>query len=78
MKRIIILFGPLLGAFELSAQSVEQGVQQMYYERYKTTQKDYAEAIDYFEKLLQVEPENANAKKYIEMLENNLTEKGSK
>lgn len=50
-----------------------------YLAAYETnTQKDYTEAIDYFEKVLQVDPENANAKKYIEMLENNLADKGSK
>lgn len=33
------------------------------------TQKDYAEAVDYFEKLLEVDPENESAKKYISLLE---------
>jgi tetratricopeptide (TPR) repeat protein len=50
------------------------------------TNKDYAEAIDYFEKVLDVDPNNENAKKYISMLEktidqqeNNSTEdKGGK
>ena len=36
------------------------------------TQKDYAEAIGYFEKVLNVDPENENARKYITMLEKNL------
>lgn len=40
------------------------------------TQKDYAEAIDYFEKVLTVDPENENAKKYIAVLEKNLEDKG--
>lgn len=40
------------------------------------TQKDYAEAIDYFEKVLNVDPENENAKKYIAVLEKNLDDKG--
>lgn len=33
------------------------------------TEKDYTEAVDYFEKVLQVDPENENAKKYIALLE---------
>lgn len=41
-------------------------------------QKNYAEAISLFEKLLQVDPENADAKKYIAILEKNLDDKGSK
>jgi tetratricopeptide (TPR) repeat protein len=41
-----------------------------YMAAYETnTQKDYAEAVDYFQKLLQVDPENADAKKYISVLE---------
>ena len=41
-----------------------------YMAAYETnTQKDYAEAVDYFEKLLQVDPGNADAKKYITVLE---------
>lgn len=32
-------------------------------------QKDYAEAVDYFEKLLEVDPGNESAKKYIAILE---------
>ncbi|ANE52979.1 tetratricopeptide repeat protein [Flavisolibacter tropicus] len=41
-----------------------------YLAAYETnTQKDYAEAVDYFEKLLKVDPENADAKKYITVLE---------
>lgn len=41
-----------------------------YLAAYETnTQKDYAEAVDYFEKLLEVDPENADAKKYITVLE---------
>lgn len=42
------------------------------------TQKDYAEAIDYFEKVLDVDPENENAKKYIAMLEKTLEGEESK
>ena len=37
-------------------------------------QKDYVEAIDYFEKVLEVDPENADAKKYIDVLEKRKTE----
>lgn len=41
-----------------------------YMAAYETnTQKDYAEAVDYFEKLLEIDPENADAKKYITVLE---------
>ena len=50
-----------------------------YLAAYETnTQKDYAEAVNYFEKVLQVDPENADAKKYIDILEKNLDNKGSK
>ena len=41
-----------------------------YMAAYETnTQKDYAEAVDYFEKLLEVDPDNADAKRYITVLE---------
>ena len=33
------------------------------------SQKDYPEAIGYFEKILEVDPNNADAKKYIAILE---------
>ena len=33
------------------------------------TKKDYPQAISYFQKLLEVDPENADAKKYISLLE---------
>jgi tetratricopeptide (TPR) repeat protein len=50
-----------------------------YLAAYETnTQKDYAEAVDYFEKVLQVDPENTDAKKYIDVLQKNLNDKGSK
>jgi tetratricopeptide (TPR) repeat protein len=50
-----------------------------YLASYETnTQKDYAEAVNYFEKVLQVDPENTDAKKYIDMLEKNLDDKGTK
>ncbi|HEX2606865.1 MAG TPA: tetratricopeptide repeat protein [Flavisolibacter sp.] len=42
------------------------------------TQKDYAEAVDYFEKVLAIDPENESAKKYIGILEKDIAEKGSK
>jgi cytochrome c-type biogenesis protein CcmH/NrfG len=49
-----------------------------YLAAYETnTQKDYAEAVSYFEKVLKVDPENADAKKYIDLLAKNL-DKGSK
>jgi tetratricopeptide (TPR) repeat protein len=41
-------------------------------------QKDYAEAVDLFEKVLEVDPENESAKKYIGILEKNLTAEGMK
>jgi lipoprotein NlpI len=34
-------------------------------------EKDYAQAVDLFEKVLEVDPENASAKKYITILEKN-------
>jgi tetratricopeptide (TPR) repeat protein len=50
-----------------------------YLAAYQTnTQKNYAEAVSYFEKVLHVDPENADAKKYIAILEKNLDDKGSK
>jgi tetratricopeptide (TPR) repeat protein len=50
-----------------------------YLAAYETNrQKNYAEAVSYFEKILQVDPENADAKKYIAMLQKNLDDKGSK
>lgn len=38
------------------------------------TEKNYPEAIGYFQKVLEVDPENADAKKYIAILEKNSTE----
>lgn len=44
-----------------------------YIAAYKTnTEKDFATAIDYFNKLLTVDPENADAKKYIGILEKSI------
>lgn len=44
-----------------------------YIAAYKTNQeKDYTSAVDYFEKLLVVDPDNADAKKYIPILEKNI------
>ena len=44
-----------------------------YIAAYKTnTEKDYATAIDYFNKLLAVDPNNADARRYIDILEKNL------
>lgn len=44
-----------------------------YLAAYETNeQKNYAAAIDYFRKLLTVDPENADAEKYIDMLEKKL------
>lgn len=39
------------------------------------TEKDYATAIDYFEKILAVNPENESAEKYIAILKNDLANK---
>ena len=41
------------------------------------TEKDYEEAIDYFEKVLSVDPENPEAKKYIDVLEKSVADKGT-
>lgn len=41
-------------------------------------QKDYKDAIGYFEKLLEVDSDNEDAKKYIAILEKNLNNDGSK
>ena len=50
-----------------------------YLAAYETnTQKDYAEAVNYFEKVLEVDPENTDAKKYIDILETNLDNKDSR
>ena len=49
-----------------------------YLAAYETNaQKDYAEAIDYFEKLLVLDPTNADAKKYIQILEKNLAKQSA-
>ena len=42
------------------------------------TEKDYTEAVGYFQKVLEVDPENADAKRYIAILEKNSTNEGSK
>lgn len=45
-----------------------------YLAAYETnTEKDYKQAVDYFEKVLEVDPDNADAKKYISLLEKNLS-----
>jgi tetratricopeptide (TPR) repeat protein len=50
-----------------------------YLAAYETnTEKDYAEAVGYFEKVLKVDPENTDAKKYIDLLAKNMDDKGSK
>lgn len=47
-----------------------------YLAAYETnTEKDYGKAVSYFEKVLTVDPENADAKKYIVLLEKNLAQK---
>jgi tetratricopeptide (TPR) repeat protein len=42
------------------------------------TEQNYAEAKGYFEKVLEVDPENADAKKYIDILDKSLADKGTK
>lgn len=50
-----------------------------YLAAYKTnTEKNYGDAVDYFEKVLAVDPTNADAKKYISLLEKNRADKDSK
>jgi tetratricopeptide (TPR) repeat protein len=45
----------------------------VYLAAYKTnTQKDYAAALGYFEKVLALDPDNADVKKYIAILKKNL------
>lgn len=39
------------------------------------TEKDYSESISYFEKVLEIDPENEDAKKYISILEKDLATK---
>jgi len=49
-----------------------------YLAAYETnTEKDYKEAIGYFDRILEIDPQNDNAKKYISILEQNLKHEGS-
>ena len=49
-----------------------------YLAAYETnTEKDYQEAIGYFDRILEIDPENDNAKKYISILEQNLKQDNS-
>ncbi|HEY6436609.1 MAG TPA: tetratricopeptide repeat protein, partial [Ignavibacteriaceae bacterium] len=41
-------------------------------------QKDYDDAIEYFEKLLELDPNNSDAKKYVEILKKNLAKEDPK
>jgi tetratricopeptide (TPR) repeat protein len=44
-----------------------------YLAAYETnTEKDYKEAIGYFDRILEIDPQNDNAKKYISILQQNL------
>lgn len=46
-----------------------------YLAAYETnTEKDYAKAVDYFQKVLEVDPDNADAKKYIGLLEKSIAQ----
>ncbi|HEU4904064.1 MAG TPA: tetratricopeptide repeat protein [Flavisolibacter sp.] len=50
-----------------------------YLAAYETnTEKDYPEAVRYFEKVLEVDPENADAQKYLSLLEKSLADKEGK
>lgn len=50
-----------------------------YLAAYETnTEKDYKEAIDYFSRVLEIDPANDNAKKYITILEDNLKKEESR
>jgi tetratricopeptide (TPR) repeat protein len=50
-----------------------------YMAAYETnTEKDYTEAVDYFEKLLEVDPTNEDAKKYITVLEKRIQDSDGK
>ena len=40
-------------------------------------EKDYETAVNYFEKLLMLDPENGDAKKYVEILKKNMAKNGS-
>ncbi len=49
-----------------------------YLAAYETnTEKDYKEAIGYFDRILEIDPQNDNAKKYISILEQNLKHESS-
>jgi predicted Zn-dependent protease len=68
MKRILFLFSCLSGALALSAQSVEQAAQEIYYERYQTAENT-------LHQYLQKDPNNASAWYYLTkdyILENKL------
>src|SRR5512147_1388265 len=58
MKKITILFILLPGVLALQAQSLEQGIQQMNYERYETAENT-------FHQVLQQDPNNSNAWYYL-------------
>jgi lipoprotein NlpI len=50
-----------------------------YLAAYETnTEKNYEEAIEYFDKVLELNPEDAEAKKYKSMLEKNVARKDSR
>jgi tetratricopeptide (TPR) repeat protein len=45
MKKIILLFSLILEIFVLQAQSLEQGTQQMYYERYQSAENTFHQVL---------------------------------
>src|SRR4029079_16591031 len=68
MKRIVLLFIFIPGVLALSAQSLEQGIQQMYYGRYQSAEHT-------FHQILQHDPNNISAWYYLVkdyLLENKL------
>lgn len=64
----------VIGEDSLSSTDIKWKVEAYgYLAAYETnTEKDFGEAIAYFQKLLQIDPENSQAKQYLAMLEKNL------
>ena len=46
MKKLILIFSFLAGATALKAQSVEQGKQQLYHERYQTAETTFRQVLN--------------------------------
>ena len=45
MKHIILLFISIGGMFAVPAQTLEQGIQQLYYERYQTAENTFHQVL---------------------------------